>query len=1097
MEPRTTVVNISENRRFISRPLRFNQVSLGPFNKGGIVKGPTVNKEGAEIEYGFPGYEPHFVEKRNNAYAPSWPHPWEFSGHLHSLDRCLYPYGFYEAQNPMRMWPDPFKCGTFPNAWNQYQMLSFYDRLRPMDGPVALGVNSSAQLSNLMYDTRYQRPGHFPFSSPLAGRDREARWHADGTKRSSLYRSLATAPIGIPGAKWPLAEERSMTQVDYNHRIFGGTGRPVQQDKRVLQEFMRKPECKPASDTPDTTFKRKSPQDCRPGSPDTENSVATVEPKMKIQWLFDAAEKAKEMATTEAGMKYTTQSRAAHWSKCDGEFNFLRNGPSLHATELPWSLRSVYRHHTAKSFNGPGQCVPATSVAVEPKKRTANNTSEDPWAFTDEEDDDEMLFCQYELQKRKNSRYFQRTRHLYDIHIVLPICVPNGKIVVEDPLGANYYTFDSKEGNGYMLFSKGAGHSNVDKKRTESPIAETPVETGMDISTEAKDVFSEEVVPPTVNLDNDASEHCLDLKLSTKETENEPDAKGIVTSESTELSVMRPVCDVWASFLHIRLGTLYNLTHREVVMAVERFRQSFDHDLCYFYVPISMECYGVYPSTDDALSQRTTWRVQGKEKRDTLKGTAERYETRAVPSTENDAKRLRMLSRHVKMFAHKLIRDLNFNRVEPIMPVPAVAGMLSGANVPPYNWLRVAEFLQPTPCIELHANARTTTLLNGQIRVIIREWSPLLDQEVFRKVWGGHLALEPAVSESQNTMEKNQTEVLEKKDLPSCRILAGEIRLEHNHLRMVDPRWSTGWVLGRRIADGCPDQDVPGPPESQARYIFCPRLHPPQVTYAYAPAGDPRSAALASRLGFLFKACEQQRSVLEATATQRDLVVKKGPCTSTDAAATYRDHFRNLPVNDMDYLWTGPSLESRVTTTGTNSRTSVSTEGGNGRYSAASDTAALGPSVLKALLLDDNGSTSNGVAEIKCATATPQRLAHNETSLNKEDEVLPSSANNRPAEVAAPKEASGVDDALTADEDCKASQLGRTCTVVSSEVFHHLSALKKDELYNVPRTTVACKFFLNGGCAREQKCHFLHPLDPSLECKVDVRHVIPDHPKFF
>lgn len=39
---------------------------------------------------------------------------------------------------------------------------------------------------------------------------------------------------------------------------------------------------------------------------------------------------------------------------------------------------------------------------------------------------------------------------------MLPICIPDGKIVIEDPLGANFYTFSDPNLEGAeILFGKG------------------------------------------------------------------------------------------------------------------------------------------------------------------------------------------------------------------------------------------------------------------------------------------------------------------------------------------------------------------------------------------------------------------------------------------------------------------------------------------------------------------------------------------------------------------------------------------------------------------------------------------------------------------
>lgn len=336
-------------------------------------------------------------------------------------------------------------------------------------------------------------------------------------------------------------------------------------------------------------------------------------------------------------------------------------------------------------------------------QHNAHGTPQDPWLFSHEEHD-ESLFRQVELLKRKNPRYLQRTRNLYDIHIVLPISVASGKIVVDDPLGANYYAFDAEHEGTQFLFGKGLAPPCSEQKSSSF------------FSSETSDIAS------NFMIQNDVMTGCKKEKTLpigsfpiNKDTEmGSPSGKGDTTENDKSIDSHRTVgttgssasaCDVWASFLHIRLGTLYNLTYNEVVTAVDRFRRSFDPDLCFFHVPVALDCCGIYPSSDEALSQRTARRGYYKDNQDPVR-KAERYETHAFASTDNDVKRLLMLCRHVKFFAHHLLYDLKYNRIEPMVPVTLPAAMLAGAHVPPRTWFRVAEYLQPTPCVELHNNAR-------------------------------------------------------------------------------------------------------------------------------------------------------------------------------------------------------------------------------------------------------------------------------------------------------------------------------------------------------------------------------------------------------
>lgn len=226
----------------------------------------------------------------------------------------------------------------------------------------------------------------------------------------------------------------------------------------------------------------------------------------------------------------------------------------------------------------------------------------DPWDFNTIEDntDDPCLFTSVELAKRRIPSYRADAAKLHDLHIVLPVVCPQGKIIVENPQGANFY-YDLTDRGPYILFGRGVADTN-----------------------------------------------------------------GSATNESnnnTPTSTIKPVCDVWASFLNIRLGSIYNLTTEQVGLVSDLFRTAFDKDLCRFYVPIAIDCRGVYPSEDLSISQRASRpSVEGQ----IFTGPKERYETRAVPVTENDLKRLRMIRRHVRKLALKLIHEYQFNRDTPV-----------------------------------------------------------------------------------------------------------------------------------------------------------------------------------------------------------------------------------------------------------------------------------------------------------------------------------------------------------------------------------------------------------------------------------------------
>lgn len=574
----------------------------------------------------------------------------------------------------------------------------------------------------------------------------------------------------------------------------------------------------------------------------------------------------------------------------------------------------------------------------------------DPWDFNAIEDtvDDPFLFTSVELAKRRHPPYRAEAAKLHDLHIVLPVICPQGKIIVENPQGANFYQLDHKKDYGaHILFGRG--------------VAE--VQSG---------------------------------------------------SPSSSDDELKPVCDVWASFLNIRLGSIYNLTAEQVGLVSDLFRTAFDKDLCRFYVPIAIDCRGVYPSEDLSISQRAS---RPSSDGQFFGGPRERYETRAVPVTENDLKRLRMIRRHVRKLALKLIHEYNFNRDTPHLGQPMFADPL---------------VTSPVPRVELHDNIKSSTLLEGSMKIVVREWSPLTDAGTFRQVWAKQLSEDSIVRNSWTA--QLQTKLLSQKNIPTARVLTGEIRLEHNHLRMVDPRWPDELVPGRRIADHCPESEAPGPENTFGRFVFCSSVTMPPVDYAYvAPGEDPRGVVIVSKLTTLYK-----------------IHLSRHPC----AGAKHLMAAGKATTNAQAESASADSAEA-------------------GADSAGADSAA-----------DSSGvpvSTAVGKAETTTTTTTSSSGDTNKSF----DAVAP------PFIPLPTPEAQAVQAEMPAV--LRKVALGE----YEDEIPDDRSAVIADASSQGIRLEL-CKFYLqDSGCARGVNCRFWHPADTLMRSPLDIRQVAPRHPKFF
>ncbi|KAH0482372.1 MAG: hypothetical protein KVP17_003092 [Porospora cf. gigantea B] len=376
------------------------------------------------------------------------------------------------------------------------------------------------------------------------------------------------------------------------------------------------------------------------------------------------------------------------------------------------------------------------TLSLSPGRRT-RRTVPDLWtSFGNDEEGLDMdpahFYRRHEDIRRSSPIYLEACKGLYDINIVMPLSIRGASIVVDVETSNHFYAFDLVDGqppSSQMLFGRGV--------RGGSP--------------------------------NPSRDSCL---------------KPEEVCKTDPTGVGQSACDVWASFLHVSLGKIYNIRPDQLRMVCELFKQSFDTSLCKFLVPIQIDCAGLYVSGDHSISQSTGRNIFGFHSRHDI----EQYETRGRPSTPNDFKRLIMVRRHLKMFAQRLS--------EVFMSGPRYEAINFMGSTPRVN-------------VELNSNLMSTTMNTAGIRIGIREWTHLTSPAVFKDV----------------SSDGNMPETI-----PRASVHSGEIRLEHTNLRMVDPRYPRDLVLGRRIVDEAPI-DSDWHIESQARYVFCLPVEETKVVY--------------------------------------------------------------------------------------------------------------------------------------------------------------------------------------------------------------------------------------------------------------------------
>lgn len=528
-----------------------------------------------------------------------------------------------------------------------------------------------------------------------------------------------------------------------------------------------------------------------------------------------------------------------------------------------------------------------------------------------------------------------------------------------------------------------------------------------------------------------------DEKVEVLETDDE----NFPVQPPTEAMPYPAVCDVWATFLNAHLGTIRNCRGNQIVEICELFNSAFANDeFTQFLVPITVDCRGIYPVPKTASASQSN-----------SKQNFERYETRGVFLTENDRRRFRIIRRRLKKFVLMLWDKYGVQSDGPKFDVA------------------------------LGDNCRSTP--NDTIHIEIRRYGALSHPQLLKHIWknpnGGSKGLD-------------FHPVLELPGLPpipaQARVNLNEVRLEMTHARMVDPRWPNQWVLARRMP-AVPASTTRRP--VMARYVFCSRVEMPRVAYEF---NHPKKALLKSRFSPLYLLADVSRRDMLAAIEEEKQQAQAEQAAKTKLSATAVPFFPlSAVLNKLAATQptpTGsPTLESQLL-------------GATVRPDLTSPLAPLHgggePTVWDRLV---TSATIAGVVD----SSMPASSFY---SSNKTTGTIPSNPLAETYAAAAAAEADPFLTRLSPGAFNMASLLSppsarRILTEgVSPSLPTTLRKTPYSNRYNdpseiLPITEEPCKFYRAGVCARGDTCYFLHPADPQLENRVDVRHLSPANPIFF
>eukprot|EP01056_Protomagalhaensia_sp_Gyna25_P005605 Protomagalhaensia_sp_Gyna_25__5604@NODE_775_length_2646_cov_46_193326_g608_i0_p1_GENE_NODE_775_length_2646_cov_46_193326_g608_i0NODE_775_length_2646_cov_46_193326_g608_i0_p1_ORF_typecomplete_len766_score132_80zfCCCH/PF00642_24/7_3e03zfCCCH/PF00642_24/8_4e06zf_CCCH_4/PF18345_1/9_4e02zf_CCCH_4/PF18345_1/0_00018zfCCCH_4/PF18044_1/8_2e02zfCCCH_4/PF18044_1/0_00046Torus/PF16131_5/1_8e04Torus/PF16131_5/0_0042zfCCCH_3/PF15663_5/0_0079zfCCCH_2/PF14608_6/1_8e04zfCCCH_2/PF14608_6/0_15_NODE_775_length_2646_ len=415
----------------------------------------------------------------------------------------------------------------------------------------------------------------------------------------------------------------------------------------------------------------------------------------------------------------------------------------------------------------------------------------------------------------------------------------------------------------------------------------------------------------------------------------------------------------------------------------------------------------------------------------------ERYETRGVFLTENDRRRFRIIRRRLKKFV--------------LMLWDKYGVQCEGHKFD----------------VALGDNCRSTP--NDAIHIEIRRYGALSHPQLLKHIWN--------TNPSGTSKGLDLHPVIELPDLPpipaQARVVLNEVRLEMTHARMVDPRWPHQWVLARRMP-AIPASSSKRP--VMARYVFCSRVEMPKVVYEFS---NPKKALLKSRFSPLYLLADVSRKDMLATLEEKQKQQQQEEDNKPKLSAAATPFYPLSAVLNQLGVRAGDSTDPLSATDPLGA-------------------AALGLTKISNALGTTNSVTmgaTHGVGNNSLAASLPNQLSN--TIGNPIGSKIPSAWER----LLTSATIAGVVDG--------ASGPGYKSADPADDPFARLSPFNMASLLSPgtrespvlrntpPITEEPCKFYRAGVCARGDACYFLHPADPQLEIRTDIRHLSPANPIFF